>query len=264
MSAPNALNGYRQIFVSGVAQGQPAPFSRALQEWKIPLIEAPNDSTITGSVQAPVDPGTAEIVHRYGGFTPTGSCQWKLTKAANSQNSGQTTLGSGLSPRTPQTQNSTGNSGAQTNGQNCQSPATVQQTFETMKAQLQAQYDKLIQGTSDPGEIASLKSQEQRTIAALTQRPKNSMTWRRPRRDVCPQRIMLEEATGVVRVKQWQRRTGGSGGSSAAGGGVNTGSGSNAGGAKRWNSERRGSRCCWRRWKFGCRRWVMLWQRIKR
>lgn len=174
MTVPNAVNGQRQVFVNGVAQGQPAPFSRGLAEWTFPRIETPgNDSTIAGSSQGQVDPGSAELVHHYGGLPPTATCKWNLTKGGGAQVTGQGTNNNGLPQQTPQ--NSSGNPATQTNGQNCQSPATVQQTFETMKANMQAQYEKLIQGTSDPAEIASLKNQEQRTIANLNNQEQRDM-----------------------------------------------------------------------------------------
>jgi hypothetical protein len=174
-TAPNAISGRRQLFVNGVPQGQPITFSRALQQWQFPLIEAnPTDDPVTGSAQIQADAGSAELVHRYGALPPTATCQWRFTKGGvGGQTAGQGSMGGGMS--NPNQSTPSGNPGAQVNGQNCESPTTVQQSFETMKADLQAQYDKLIQGTTDPNEIASLKNQEQRMIATLNNQEQRDM-----------------------------------------------------------------------------------------
>ena len=233
-NVPNAITGRRQAFVNGVPQGQPTTFNRALQQWQIPLIEAsPTDNTVTGSAQIQADAGSAELVHRYGGGSPTATCRWNLTKGGNvAQNSGQGAIGNGFPNQNPQ--NGSGNPGSQTNGQNCQTPATVQQSFETMKADLQAQYDKLIQGTSDPNEIASLKNQEQRMIANLNNQQQRDMALAS---QGCLQATNTSAggssgggAASGGAAGSAGGATGSAGGASSAGGGASAG-GTNSGGA---------------------------------
>src|SRR5579864_2969022 len=175
LSVPNAISAQRQVFVNGAPQGQPAAFNRALSEWQFPLIEAsPSDTTITGSSPAQADAGSAELVHHYGGMPPSATCQWQLTKGGNGGAPSGPSLGNGYPGQNPQT--FPGNVGSQSNAQNCESPATVQQSFEAMKADIKSQYDKLIQGTSNPAEVASLTSQEQKTLASLNNQERHDMT----------------------------------------------------------------------------------------
>ena len=63
----------------------------------------------------------------------------------------------------------------QNNGQNCDSPASVQQSFENIKSNLQTQFNQLIQGTSDAGQVASLTSQEQRLLTNLNTQEQHDM-----------------------------------------------------------------------------------------
>jgi len=232
-SAPNALNGQRQVFVNGVPQGQPVPFSRALQEWKFPLIEASaTDSTISGTSQTQADAGTAEIVHRYGSLPPAATCQWKLTKGGSG---GQSSTQGAMGTPNPNQQNSsgsflmqnnnpTGMSGGTQNSNppgtqsgtpntpasnpNCDSPAVVQQSFEAMKANLKSSYDTLIQATTDQAQIAALTQQEQKTLANLTAQEQHDM-----------QKAAADGCTGGGQAGSSQSSTNPPTGSNPAGGG---------------------------------------------
>ncbi len=202
ISAPNAINGRRQLFVNGVPQGQPATFVRPLPEWAFPLIEAsPTDTMITGSAQIQTEGTTAELTHRYGSSAPSAMCQWRLTKGG--QNLGTGPMGNATQNQNQQ--NPYGNSGTQNNNNpngmggsgsqnpnqqssqtgsttptpasnpNCDSPTAVQKSFEAMKANIKSSYDALIQGTTDQAQIASLTQQEQRTLASLTSQEQHDM-----------------------------------------------------------------------------------------
>ena len=69
-----------------------------------------------------------------------------------------------------------GNSSYQSTGQPCETPATVQQSFENMKANLKSQFTQLIQGTSDPAQVAALTSQEERMLATMNAQEQHDMT----------------------------------------------------------------------------------------
>ena len=161
----NATTGARQAIVNGAAQ-QPTNISHAVWEWQFPHIEAsPTDTAVSGSTQSPADAGDAELLHHFGAPPPIAVCQWQITKggsASSSPNPSQ--IGGGTQNLNPQS------------SQNCQSPTTVQQSFETMKANLKSQYDQLIRGTTDPTEIASLSHQEQTMLANLSGQEQRDMT----------------------------------------------------------------------------------------
>ncbi len=174
LRADYAVTGARQVTVNGAAQPT-SNFSHSVWEWQLPRIEAnPTDTNVSGSTQSPAEVGDAELLHHFGGgMPPMAVCQWAFTRG------GATSTSTGLpgsalptsNPQSPQT----GNSGFQNNGQNCESPTTVQQTFEAMKANLQAQFNQLTQGTSDPSQISSLTSQEQRLLANLNAQEQHDM-----------------------------------------------------------------------------------------
>lgn len=171
-----ALNGMRQIVVNGVAQ-QPTNFSKSVWEWQFPRIEdSPTNTNVTGSTQSAAEAGDAELLHHYGAAPPVANCRWQFTKGGMTPiNSNQSGMSGGQSTQNPQGSMS-GNTTYQNNGQSCESPATVQQSFENMKANLQSQYSQLIQGTSDPTQIAALTSQEQRMLATMNAQEQHDMT----------------------------------------------------------------------------------------
>jgi len=155
LSVFNAVNGTRQIAVNGVAQ-PPAPFSHTAWEWQFPRIEDSGAATsVSGSSQSQADAGDAELNHHIGGLPPNASCQWRFTQ------------GGGASPTSTPAGSNTGTTTPANSSQNCQSAASIQQSFEAMKVDIKSQYDKLIQSTTDPVEIASLTGQEQKTLAGL-------------------------------------------------------------------------------------------------
>ena len=236
-SAPNAISGRRQMFVNGVPQGQPVTFSRALQQWQFPLIEAnPTDDPVTGSMQIQADAGSAEFVHHYGGGSPMATCQWRFTRGGSgAQNSGSSGTMGGASQNS---QNPNGNSGApynnptgigggtQNSGQqgsqtssptspasnpNCDSPAAVQQSFEAMKANIKSSYDALIQGTTDQAQIASLTQQEQRTLASISAQEQHDV-----------QKAAADGCTGAGHGGTAQGTTNTPTGSASTGGGQNS------------------------------------------
>lgn len=170
-----ALNGMRQIVVNGVAQ-QPTNFSKSVWEWQFPRIEdSPTNTNVSGSTQSQAEAGDAELLHHYGGLPPAATCRWQFTKGGMSTtNSNQSGMNGGQSTQNPQGSMS-GNTNYQSNGQSCESPATVQQSFENMKANLQTQYTQLIQGTSDPTQVAALTSQEQRMLATMNAQEQHDM-----------------------------------------------------------------------------------------
>jgi len=162
-----AVTGSKQIVANGVAQ-QPTSFVYPAWEWQFPRIEdLPTNTNVTGSSQSQADGGSAELVHRNGGIPLIATCQWQFTKGGMTPtNSNQMGANGGSSNQSPQG-SMAGNNGYQGNSQNCESPAAVQQSFENMKGNLQTQYNQLIQGTSDPAQVASLTSQEQRMLSNL-------------------------------------------------------------------------------------------------
>jgi hypothetical protein len=162
-----AVTGSKQIVTNGVAQ-QPTSFSYAAWEWQFPRIEdSPTNANVTGSSQSQADGGNADLVHRNGGIPLAANCQWQFTKGGMTPtNSNQMGSNAGSSNQN-QPGSMAGSGSYQGNGQNCESPASVQQSFENMKSNLQTQYNQLIQGTSDPAQVASLTSQEQRMLANL-------------------------------------------------------------------------------------------------
>ena len=201
----NATTGARQAIVNGAAQ-QPISISHAVWEWQFPHIEAsPTDTIVSGSAQSQADAGDAELLHHFGAPPPIAVCQWQLTKggsASSSPNPSQ--IGGGI--QNPNLQGS----------QNCQSPGTVQQSFETMKANLKSQYDQLIRGTTDPTEIASLSNQEQTMLANLSSQEQRDMTL---------------ASQGCLQATNSQGNNSYSGGSPGGAAGPNAGSNPNAGGA---------------------------------
>ena len=173
-SVYGGISATRQITANGVPQS-PTPFNQTVFEWVFPRIEAAADATVVdGSAQSPSEGLPADLLHRFGGSAPLAVCQWHFAKggmgSANSNPAGMGTTQTSSQQAPPY--GSSGNS----NSQNCETPATVQQSFETMKAQLQAQYDQLIRGTTDPNEIAALTSQEQQILASLTNQEQRDMT----------------------------------------------------------------------------------------
>ena len=232
MSVDNAVIGTRQVFVNGVAQ-QPSGFSHTAWEWQFPRIEDfPTNSSVSGSSQSQADAGDAELLHHYGGMPPSARCQWQFTKGgAAPSNSNQFGMNGAPSNQNPQG-SMAGDTDSQNNGQNCDSPASVQQSFENMKSNLQTQFNQLIQGTSDPGQVASLTSQEQRLLTNLNTQEQHDMA---------------AASQGCVQVTSNQGSTpysGGSpnagaanaggaaaGGSAGAAGGMNAGSPNAGGGA---------------------------------
>ncbi|HZR66545.1 MAG TPA: hypothetical protein VFA85_15480 [Terriglobales bacterium] len=170
-----AINGMRQIVVNGSAQ-QPTNFSKSVWEWQFPRIEdSPTTTNVSGSTQSQADSGDAELGHHFGGMPPATTCQWQFTKGGMAPtNSNQNGGNNSQSNQNPQG-TMAGNTNYQSNGQNCETPATVQQSFENMKANVQAQYNQLIQGASDPSQVAVLQSQEQRMMANLNNQEQHDM-----------------------------------------------------------------------------------------
>lgn len=171
----NALNGMRQIVANGVAQ-QPTNFSKSVWEWQFPRIEdSPTNTNVTGSTQSQAESGDAELLHHYGSMPPAATCRWQFTKSGMTPTN-PNQMGMNGSPANQNPQGAmTGNTSSQNNDQNCESPAAVQQSFENMKSTLRAQYNQLIQGTSDPSQLAALQSQEQRMVANLNNQEQHDM-----------------------------------------------------------------------------------------
>ncbi len=200
----NATTGARQVIVNGAAQ-QPINISHAVWEWQFPHIEASaTDTSVSGSTQSQADAGDAELLHHFGAPPPIAVCQWQLTKGGSASSSPNPShIGGGTQNRNPQS------------SQNCQSPATVQQSFETMKANLKSQYDQLIRGTTDPTEIASLSNQEQTMLANLNSQEQRDTTL---------------ASQGCLQATNSQGNNPYSGGGPGGASGPNAGSNPNAGG----------------------------------
>jgi hypothetical protein len=176
LSVFNGVNGQKQVYVNGVAQGPPTSFSHTAWEWQFPHIEdSPTATNVAGTAQSQGDSGDAELLHHYGAPPPGTSCQWQLSKGGNTQNPGQGSMGNGA-PNNQNPQNSqTGTTGSTSSNQNCETPASVQQSFEAMKANIKSNYDGLIQGTTDQSQIASLQQQEQRMLTSLNNQEQRDM-----------------------------------------------------------------------------------------
>jgi len=172
-SVYGGISATRQISLNGVVQS-PTPLNQTVYEWMFPRIEAdPSATVVDGTAQSPSEALPADFVHRFGTSAPLASCQWHFAKGGMSAAT-QNPSGMGGGQDSNQQNPTLGNSGNQ--GQNCQTPATIQQSFETMKAQLKAQYDQLIAGTTDSSEAAALRSQEQKMLASLSNQEQHDMT----------------------------------------------------------------------------------------
>jgi len=173
-SVYGGISASRQITVNGAAQSA-TPFSQSALEWVFPRIEAdPNTNLVDGSTQSPSEGLPADLLHNFGVSAPLAVCQWHFARGGMaSANSNPSGMGA---PQNSTQQGSNYGTASTSNTQNCQSPATVQQSFETMKAQLKAQYDQLIRGTTDAGEIAALTNQEQKMLASLSNQEQHDMT----------------------------------------------------------------------------------------
>jgi hypothetical protein len=173
-SVYGGISATRQMTVNGAAQS-PTPFHQTLFEWAFPRIETdPSTNVVDGSTQSPSEGLPADLLHNFGGSVPLAMCQWHFAKGGmGSANSTPSGMGA---PQNSSQQGSNFATAGISNAQNCQSPATVQQSFETMKAQLKAQYDQLIRGTTDAAELAALTNQEQKMLASLTNQEQHDMT----------------------------------------------------------------------------------------
>ncbi|HSS98001.1 MAG TPA: hypothetical protein VLK33_13265 [Terriglobales bacterium] len=168
LSVFNATNGTRQVIVNGVAQ-PPTNFSHPASEWQFPRIEVTPpaaNGTTTGTSPSLTDVGGVELAHHLGGLPPSASCQWQLTQGTGTpQNSNQGGMGVGSSNQNPP---QSGSATTQNGNADCsKSTADIEQSFDAMKADIKTQYDKLIQSTTDPMEIARLTNQEQSTLRNL-------------------------------------------------------------------------------------------------
>ena len=216
-SVYGGISATRQITVNGAAQSS-TPFTQSVFEWVFPRIEAdPGTNSVDGSAQSPSEALPADLLHRFGGSAPLAVCQWHFAKGA--MGSGTSTPSGMGAPQNSTQQGSNYGTAGTSNNQNCQTPATVQQSFETMKAQLKAQYDQLIRGTTDAGEIAALTNQEQKMLASLTNQEQHDMS-------LASQGCLPPSSSATNSTGAGSTSTSGNGSSNTTGNGTTTSAGS--------------------------------------
>src|SRR5262249_29825014 len=153
----------------------PAAVSYPTLEWQLPWMDAdPTSSNPSGSFSVNAESLPAEL-NNPPDLPRIASCTWHFTK------SGATSTQTTPNPTNNATNNSSGNSSnssgssqtqnaTTTNNSGClRSSGDIVQSFASMKADVERQFDRLIQEAADASTKQSLQQQKQQTLAGLAE-----------------------------------------------------------------------------------------------
>ena len=149
--ADNAIAVTQQLVQNGVIQPQTQPRPPgSVHEWNFGMInEILVGDTLSGTHPIQVA-NLGALMQPYGQQTQTAACTWQFTRSSAS---------------------------SKANSQKCsQATASITKYFDSMEADVAKQFEALIQQTTDPNQAASLKNQEQATIAQLEQLKQQNLT----------------------------------------------------------------------------------------
>ena len=161
-----SLRGTRQSFWNGQQQ-QPAAVAHPTWEWQLPWMEAdPSDANPSGTFSVTAEALPAEL-NNPPDLTRIAACNWHFSRGGASAGSANSSAqqGNAPGPTGPPAQgpasNTQGNSGC------LRSAADIVQSFTSMKADVEQQFDRLIREATDPATAQSLQVQKQKTLADL-------------------------------------------------------------------------------------------------
>jgi hypothetical protein len=170
LSVFNAMNGSVRSMGSGGSSNAQS-IHRTVYELPFPTIEDVASSTQVSGSDTRVMPTLGSSMETPG-TQGTLTCNWQFAKGgaagASAGSSSGGTNSTGASPGGTAGNNPTNYGGPSNGSGNCtQATAGMNQSFDSMKANISTQYDQMIQQATTPAEVARLKEQKQSMLATL-------------------------------------------------------------------------------------------------
>jgi len=161
LRADFALRGMKQGTWNG-AQQQPGAISYPSLEWQLAWMDSdPTSSNPSGSFSVNAEALPAELANPPD-LPRAANCAWHFSKGGSSaQTSTPTGNNPAGNPGSAQTPTTSNNSGC------LRSSGDIIQDFASMKADIEQQFDRLIQEATDPATKQSLQQQRQQTLQNL-------------------------------------------------------------------------------------------------
>ena len=162
-----SLRGMRQAFWNGQQQ-QPAAVAHPTWEWVLPWMQAdPNDPSPSGTFSVTAEALPAEL-NNPPDLSRIATCNWHFSRGGAGSNPANSSNPAGNAPGAtgPPAQSPT--SSTQSNSGCLRSAADIVQSFTSMKADVEQQFDRLIREATDPATAQSLQTQKQKTLSDLS------------------------------------------------------------------------------------------------